>query len=35
MEVFPIHAQLQAPDYHIDWDIVKKMINKKYQNDYH
>ena len=24
----PIHAQLQAPDYHIDWDIVKKMINK-------
>ncbi len=24
----PIHAQLHAPDYHIDWDIVKKMINK-------
>jgi methionine aminotransferase len=24
----PVHAQLQAPDYHIDWDIVKKMINK-------
>ncbi len=24
----PIYAQLQAPDYQIDWDIVKKMINK-------
>jgi methionine aminotransferase len=24
----PIFAQLQTPDYHIDWEIVKKMINK-------
>jgi methionine aminotransferase len=24
----PVLAQLQTPDYHIDWDIVKKMINK-------
>ncbi len=24
----PIFAQLQTPDYHIDWDIIKKMINK-------
>jgi len=24
----PVYAQLQAPDYHIDWEIVKKLINK-------
>ncbi|MCX6231621.1 MAG: methionine aminotransferase [Bacteroidetes bacterium] len=24
----PVHAQLQGPDYHIDWEIIKKMINK-------
>lgn len=24
----PVFAQLQTPDYHINWDYVKKMINK-------
>ena len=24
----PVFAQLQYPDYHIDWDIVRKLINK-------
>jgi len=24
----PVFAQLQAPDYQIDWEIVKKLINK-------
>ena len=25
----PVHLQLKAPDFHIDWNEVKKMVNQK------